>query len=167
MPALAHPCEGVPRHSRDVLGRPEAAQIADAVAEVERLSATQLSDAVGGTTCAVTWRLESHDWLDFAEMDWPCVKPDIEAGVLADTDPTTCPTSTRARLLRVTRVSRYLGGACLSRRRARVAWAKEARPAQGRNRGVSGRRPIVGDRSYRASHADRGFRNGDVGGGPG
>lgn len=90
--ALPPLLDGVPRHSRDVLDRPEAAQIANAVAEVERLlgDVAQRRGRWNDLHRHMAFG-EGHDWHDIAEMDWPSVRPDIEAGALADTDPVDVP----------------------------------------------------------------------------
>jgi hypothetical protein len=83
---------GVARDSQTRLEGPETNQIATAIDEIERLlgDAAQRHGRWGDLHRHMHFG-QGHDWHDIAEFDWPSIRPDIEAGALADTDPLTVP----------------------------------------------------------------------------
>ncbi|HEV8557025.1 MAG TPA: restriction endonuclease [Actinophytocola sp.] len=91
--ALPRLLAGVPRDSQQRLEDPDVEHVAAAVDEIERL----LGDTAQrrGRWNDLHRHLhfgQGHDWHDIAEMDWPSVRTDVEAGALSDTDPLPVPT---------------------------------------------------------------------------
>ncbi|MGW7533311.1 restriction endonuclease [Amycolatopsis sp. NPDC054798] len=83
---------GVARDSMTPLAGPEVDNVTAAVDEIERL----LGDTAQrrGRWSDLHRHLhfgQGHDWHDIAEFDWPSIRPDVEAGALADSDPLTVP----------------------------------------------------------------------------
>jgi hypothetical protein len=86
--ALPRIVTSVARDSQTRLEDPETDKVAAAADEIERL----LGDAAQrqGRWSDLHRHMhfgQGHDWHDIAEFDWPSIRPDIEAGALADTDP--------------------------------------------------------------------------------
>jgi hypothetical protein len=84
--------DAVPRDSTEELSGPAIVQIASAVDEVERL----LGDAAErrGRWSDMHRHMyfnQGHDWHDIQQLDWPSVKPDIEAATRAEADPLPVP----------------------------------------------------------------------------
>jgi hypothetical protein len=82
----------VPRNSTDVLSGELADRLREAVGEIERLmSDTSRQSARWPDLHRHLSFTEGHDWHDIKEMDWPSVKPDVEAAGRADADPLPVP----------------------------------------------------------------------------
>jgi hypothetical protein len=90
--ALPRLLAGVPRDSQTRLEVSEVDQVTAAVDEIERL----LGDTAQrrGRWSDLHHHLhfgQGQDWHDIAQMDWPSVRSDVEAGALSDTDPLPVP----------------------------------------------------------------------------
>jgi hypothetical protein len=86
--ALLRLLEGVPRDSRDKLENEATAEVRAAVDEIERLMGdTAQRRGRWSEMHRHMYFGEGHDWHDVREFDWPTVRPDVEAGALADSDP--------------------------------------------------------------------------------
>lgn len=82
----------VPGDSQERLEGSDVDQVTTAIDEIERL----LGDTAQrrGRWSDLHRHLhfgQGHDWHDIAELDWPSVRADVEAGALADTDPLPVP----------------------------------------------------------------------------
>jgi hypothetical protein len=83
---------GVAPDSSAKLEGPEATKVRAAVDEIERLLGDTAKRQGRWSDLRRHLRFsEGHDWHDIAELDWPSVRSDIEAGALADSDPLPVP----------------------------------------------------------------------------
>lgn len=82
----------VPRDSTDALSGGLPDQLRAAVSEIERLmgETTRQSNRWSDLHRHLSFS-EGHDWHDIHEMDWPSVRPDVEAAGRADADPLPVP----------------------------------------------------------------------------
>jgi hypothetical protein len=84
--------QNIPRTSGDHLETEASQAVAAAIKEIERL----IGDSVErqGRWNELHRHLsfsEGHDWHDIREMDWPSVRPDVEAALFSDTEPIPVP----------------------------------------------------------------------------
>ncbi len=90
--ALPRLLDGVPRTSQDKLDSEGVAEVRAALDEIERLMGdTAQRRGRWGEMHRHMYFGQGHDWHDICEFDWPTVRPDVEAGALADSDPLPVP----------------------------------------------------------------------------
>lgn len=90
--ALPRLLDGVPRDSRDKLEHEAVAEVSAAIDEIERLMGDSAQRrGRWGEMHRHMYFGQGLDWHDIEEFDWPTVRPDIEAGALADSDPLPVP----------------------------------------------------------------------------
>lgn len=90
--ALSRLLEGVPRDSTDKLEHEAVVEVRAAVDEIERLLGdTAQRRGRWNEMHRHMYFGQGHDWHDVHELDWPTVRPDVEAGALADSDPLPVP----------------------------------------------------------------------------
>lgn len=90
--ALPRLLAGVPRLSEVKLEHEAVAEVSAALGEIERLmgDTAQRRGRWGDMHRHMRFG-EGHDWHDIYEVDWPSVRPDVEVGALADSDPVPVP----------------------------------------------------------------------------
>jgi hypothetical protein len=82
----------VERQSNEKLTGPGVETISVAFAEIERLVGdTAERRGRWSDLSRHIYFSEGHDWHDIAELDWPTVKLDVEAALIADSDPLPVP----------------------------------------------------------------------------
>lgn len=82
----------VPRDSQELLQGDLPDQMREAVGEIERLMGDSAQRLGRWSDLHRHLRFgQGHDWHDIHEIDWPSVRPDVDAGALADTDPLPVP----------------------------------------------------------------------------
>lgn len=84
----------VAAHDRDAVRveAPAVGEVTDALGEIERLVGDTITRR--GRWAEMHRHLhfgQGHDWHDIAELDWPTMKPDIEAAGFSDTEPLPVP----------------------------------------------------------------------------
>lgn len=89
MPVLVR---GIPRDSSSYVDKEEATQVREAIREIERL----IGEAVDrrGRWSDLHRHMsfgEGHNWHDIFEMDWPTIRPDIEAALFSSEEPLPVP----------------------------------------------------------------------------
>lgn len=90
--ALPRLLDGVPRDSRDKLADDTVAEVTAAVDEIERLMGDTAQRRGRWSEMHRHMHFgQGHDWHDIHDVDWPSVRPDVEAGALADSDPVPVP----------------------------------------------------------------------------
>ena len=84
--------QGVDRQSNVKLSGAEVDTISTVFAEIERLVGDTAERTGRWTDLSRHMYFgEGHDWHDIAELDWPSVRPDIEAAATAENDPLPTP----------------------------------------------------------------------------
>lgn len=90
--ALPRLLDGVPRDSQDPLTELAVDQITAAVDEIERLMGDVAARRGRWNELHRHLRFgQGHDWHDIHELDWPSVRPDVQAAAFTDTDPLPVP----------------------------------------------------------------------------
>lgn len=82
----------VPRDATYVLEDGLADELRNAIGEIERLLADTIERRGRWSDLHRHMHFgQGHDWHDILEFDWPTVRPDVEAGAIAEADPLPVP----------------------------------------------------------------------------